>query len=131
MRYYKHPESGEVFAYETTEARAQWGAPELVDMTPEEIEAHLNPSAAPPAIPQQVTRAQGKVVLIQLGLWQPVLDYVAAITDPVQKAVAEVALHDTQFWQRNSPFLNTAAQALGITSEQMDQLFIQADQVVL
>jgi hypothetical protein len=91
----------------------------------------IDPVLAKPPVPQQVTRAQGKVVLIQMGLWQPVLDYVAAISDPVQKAVAEVALHDTQFWQRNSPFLNTAAQALGITSEQMDQLFIQADQIVL
>ena len=95
------------------------------------IAAYVAPPPPEPVIPQQVTRAQGKVVLIQMGLWQPVLDYVAAISDPVQKAVAEVALHDTQFWQRNSPFLNTAAQALGITSEQMDQLFIQADQIVL
>ena len=88
------------------------------------------PVPAPP-VPQQVTRAQGKAVLIQMGLWQSVLDFVAAIPDATQKALAEVALHDTQFWQRNSPFLNTAATALGITQEQMDALFIQASQVQL
>lgn len=84
-----------------------------------------------PQVPQQVTRAQGKVVLIQMGLWSQVLGFVAAITDPVQKALAEVALHDTQFWQRTSPFLQQASQALGMTEAQLDDLFIQADQVVL
>lgn len=90
-------------------------------------------TAQPPAapVPQQVTRAQGKVVLIQMGLWQPVLDYVAGIADPVQKAVAEVALHDTQFWQRSSPFLAKAAAALGMTDAQLDRLFVEADQVLL
>lgn len=90
-------------------------------------------TAQPPAqpVPQQVTRAQGKAVLIQMGLWQAVLDFVAAIQDPTQRALAEVALHDTQYWQRSSPFLNTAAAALGITQEQMDDLFVAASQVVL
>ena len=90
-------------------------------------------TAQPPAqpAPQQVTRAQGKVVLIQMGLWQPVLDYVAGIADPVQKAAAEVALHDTQFWQRSSLFLAQAAAALGLTPEQMDDLFRNASQIEL
>ncbi|GAB3188562.1 hypothetical protein [Hydrogenophaga aquatica] len=90
-------------------------------------------TAQPPAapVPQQVTRAQGKVVLIQMGLWQPVLDYVAGIADSTQKAVAEVALHDTQFWQRSSPFLAQAAAALGMTDAQLDDLFVRAEGVVL
>ena len=90
-------------------------------------------TAQPPAapVPAQVSRAQGKAVLIQLGLWQQVLDFVAAIPDSTQRALAEVALHDTQNWQRSSPFLNQAADALGLTPEQMDELFIAADQVML
>ena len=90
-------------------------------------------TAQPPAapVPAQVSRAQGKAVLIQMGLWQQVLDFVAAIPDSTQRALAEVALHDTQNWQRNSPFLNQAADALGLTPEQMDELFIAADQVML
>jgi len=82
-------------------------------------------------VPQQVTRAQGKAVLIQMGLWSQVLSVVDGIADPVQKALAEVALHDTQFWQRSSPFLNQAAQALGMTQAQLDDLFIAASEVVL
>ena len=90
-------------------------------------------TAQPPAqpVPQQVTNAQGTAVLIQTGLWPQVLAYVAAIEDPVQKALAEVALNKTTHWQRSSPFLNQAADALGITQAQMDELFIAADQVML
>jgi hypothetical protein len=95
------------------------------------IAEYVAPPPPEPVIPQQVTRAQGKVVLIQMGLWPQVLAFVDAIEDPVQKAVAEVAINDTVHWQRNSPFLNQAAIALGISQEQMDQLFIQASQVLL
>jgi hypothetical protein len=91
----------------------------------------IDPALVPTPVPSQITRAQGKVVLIQMGLWQSVLDYVNAIEDPVEKAVAEVAINDTVHWQRNSPFLNQAATALGISQEQMDQLLIQASQVLL
>jgi len=131
MIYYRHSETGEVFAYETEAERVQFGPAELVQMTPEEVDAHLNPSPPAPTIPQQVTRAQGKVVLIQMGLWPQVLAFVDAIEDPVEKAVAEVAINDTAHWQRNSPFLNQVAAARNISQEQMDQLFIQASQVLL
>lgn len=43
MIYYKHPDTGEVFAYETYQERNKWGFSDLVEMTPEEIDAHLNP----------------------------------------------------------------------------------------
>ena len=51
MIYYINPQTGEVFAYETEAERNQWGAPELVPMTPEQVEAHLNPQAPPAPIP--------------------------------------------------------------------------------
>ena len=131
MIYYIHSTTGEVFAYETEVEREQFGDPELVLMTPEQVEAHLNPHPAAPQVPQQVTRAQGKVVLIQMGLWPQVVAFVAAIPDDTQRALADVALNDTQFWRRTSPFLNQAADALGITQAQMDQLFIAASEVML
>lgn len=83
------------------------------------------PPDRPAAIPQ-ISRAQGKAALITAGLWNDVLAYVAAIPDATQKALAEVALHDTQTWQRSSPFLAAAAQALGLSDEQLDELFATA-----
>ena len=58
MKYYKHPETGEVFAYENEQERQEWGAPELVEMTPEEIDAHLNP---PPTAEQIMSRLEARV----------------------------------------------------------------------
>lgn len=79
-----------------------------------------------PGVPQSVARAQGKAALIGAGLWAGVLAFVAAIEDDTERALAEVALHDTQTWQRNSPFLNGAKDGLGLTDEQLDALFVAA-----
>ena len=46
MKYYKNLK-GEVYAYETEAEREQWGAPDLVEMTEAEVEAHLNPQPTP------------------------------------------------------------------------------------
>jgi hypothetical protein len=131
MKYYKHTETGEVFAYETETEREQWGAPELVEMTQGEVEAHLNPPPPLPVVPEQVSRVQGKSVLITEGLWSDVLDFVEAMTDPTDKALAEVALNDTTYWRRDSPTMQAIATALGITSEQLDDLFIRASKISL
>lgn len=88
------------------------------------------PPAPAPTVPQSVSRAQGKAALIAAGLWPSVLAYVAAIADPTDKALAEVALNDTQEWRRDSLFLNSAASSLGLTSAQLDQLFVDASGVV-
>lgn len=82
-------------------------------------------------VPQQVARAQGKAALIVAGLWTGVEAFVAAIEDDTERLLAEVALHDTQHWQRSSPFLNAAKAALGMDDAQLDALFIAAAQIEL
>ena len=92
-------------------------------------DAELLPEPAPvqvPEIPLSVSRAQGKLALIGAGLWPAVIAFVEGIADPAQKAYAEVALNDTQEWRRDSPFLASAADALGLSEEQLDTLFITA-----
>lgn len=97
-----------------------------------EVEAtYVPPEPEPVYVPQQITRAQGKAALIMQGLWGAVLDYVASIQDPTQRALADVALNDTLTWERSSPFLNSAAAGLGMTGEQLDALFIQASEIAL
>lgn len=49
MIYFKN-EHGDVFAYETQADRDQYGASDLVKMTPAEVEAHLSPVAAIPSV---------------------------------------------------------------------------------
>ncbi|WP_291771413.1 hypothetical protein [Castellaniella sp.] len=85
----------------------------------------------PSSVPHTVSRAQGKTALIQAGKWDAVTAYVAAIADPTQKALANVALNDTQDWRRDSPFLSQAAAAVGLTSANLDALFTAAAAIVL
>lgn len=54
MKYYKHHETSEVFAYETEAERNEWGAPDLVEMTELEVEAHLNPTPTTEQIAAQI-----------------------------------------------------------------------------
>jgi len=56
---------------------------------------------------------------------------VSTIKNPKERALAEVALNDTLTWQRSSPFLNTAAAKLGLTNDQIDALFIDAEKIDL
>lgn len=86
---------------------------------------------APVVVPQTITRAQGKIALIMSGRWPAVLAHVEAIADPTAKAMAEVALHDTLNWERASPTVAQMAEALNMTSGELDQLFISAAKVVL
>ena len=96
--------------------------------------AELLPELAPvqtSVVPQSVSRAQGKLALIGAGLWPAAIAFVEGITDPAQKAYAEVALNDTQEWRRDSPFLASAAAALGLSEGQLDTLFITAKELQL
>lgn len=130
MKYYKD-KTGVVFAYENAEQRNEWGEDDLIEMTAAEVELHLNPPLPTPAAPGSITRAQGKAALIQRGLWPSVLNYANSIEDETDRQLADVALNDTADWQRSSPFLNAAAQTLGLTGEQIDDLFIEASQIQL
>ena len=107
----------------------------LVSMPPEKVDGVWREvfavEAAPVVVPQQITRAQGKATLIKTGRWSAILAYVETISDPTEKAMAQVAVHDTLNWERTSPTVIQAAAALGMTSAELDELFISAAKVVL
>lgn len=82
-------------------------------------------------VPQSVSRAQGKIALMSAGKWNAVVEYVNSITDPTEKSFAEIALNDTLDWRRDSPFLNEAATKIGLSPDQLDQLFVEAEKIQL
>lgn len=84
-----------------------------------------------PVVPEQISSAQGIAALIEAGLWDDVTGFVAGIEDPTERALAEVALNRTQYWSRSSPFLNTAAAALGLPPEMLDALFVRGAEILL
>lgn len=77
----------------------------------------------PPAIPQQVPMWAVRTVLQNDGLFDQADALVKASTDNALKNVWEYG----NFADRNSNAIATLAAALGLTSEQVDQMFIDAN----
>jgi len=84
-----------------------------------------------PVVPQSVSRAQGKAALILAGKFDAVIQYVGSIPNASDKELAQVALNDTTEWSRESAFLNNAARAIGLTDQDLDDLFISASKINL
>lgn len=90
-----------------------------------EIAPYVEPEPAPQVVPQSVTRRQGRLALLQAGKLDEVEQAIAAITDPMQKRVAEIE-YDTDTWERSNEFLQTMWAQLGGTQQELDNLFILA-----
>jgi hypothetical protein len=86
----------------------------------------VEPPPEPAAVPNVVTRRQARQALLlagKLGDVQPAID---AIPDPIQRGMVQIEWDDSQEFHRNRPTLISLATAIGVTSEQLDALFIQA-----
>lgn len=79
----------------------------------------------PPEVPQQVTRRQGRLALLQIGKLDEVEQAIEAITDPLQKRRAQVE-YEADTWERSNEFLQSLWAQLGGTEEELDELFIIA-----
>ena len=81
---------------------------------------------APPEVPQVVTRRQARQALLlagKLALVQPAID---AIADPLQRGLVQIEWDDAQEFRRDWPSLNLLASTVGMTSADLDALFVQA-----
>ena len=78
--------------------------------------------------PQQCTPAQGLVALFALKqiTEDHVLDAIAQIPDPVQHYTAKIGYQRATTWERNSPTMQTMAQLLQLSDEDLDELFSYA-----
>jgi hypothetical protein len=119
MHYYKHPETGEVFAYESEEDRERFGDPSLVPMTELEIIQHLNANNLP-GVPQVVSRFQARAALHMFGILGQADELMSA---PETDALKRLAWTDAQEFRRSSPTVIEAAQALGLSEEVLDNMF--------
>lgn len=76
-----------------------------------------------PEVPQVVSRFQARAALHLAGLLEQVE---ALMQDPETPALARLAWQDAQEFKRQSPTVLAMASALGLTDEQIDELFITA-----
>lgn len=104
------------------------GEQSLIDLTPEEIAAAEASAAAEAAakaayVPPQVPMWAVRTVLQNDGLFDQAQSLIDASTDNALKNVWEYG----NFADRNSTAITSLATALGLTSEQVDQMFRDAN----
>ena len=97
-------------------------------------EAWINVAAAQPAaavvapvVPASVTMRQGREALIRAGLDEAVDAAIDAIPDPVARKIARNAWTMSNNFERHNGFISQLGPAIGLTEDQIDQLFIVAD----
>lgn len=120
MLYFKTP-GGQVFAYTDLAERQQFGAPDLVAITEQEVAVLTAPPVA--GVPQSVTRFQALAALHLAGHLPAVEAIMAA---PEIDMVAKLAWANALSFERSSPLLNGLAGTLGLTSQDLDDLFTAA-----
>lgn len=88
-------------------------------------------------VPYEIARWQAKMTLLSavdkdgVKLWDKVLALRAQLQDPKLEIAMEAALYDVLNWQRNSPTVIMVAEAIGLSSKEVDELFINASKLVL
>lgn len=85
---------------------------------------HAPPPPAP-AIPESVSRHQARLALLGAGLLAQVDTVIDSLPSP-QKEAARIDWEDASEFRRDSPLIAQLGPALGLTSAQIDALFVQA-----
>lgn len=96
-----------------------------VELTPDEEEALLAEWAANAAkinVPQSVTMRQARLAIHNAGLSFNVEQAIANVNDEATRITWDYA----QEVKRNDPYVASIGAAMGLTDEQIDNLFIQA-----
>ena len=77
-----------------------------------------------PVVPESVERLQARLALIAAGLWDSVVAY---FSDPSRTAEELAFWEDSRIWKRDNQIIIDAGTDLGLTSEQIDALFVDAE----
>ena len=119
-----YKKNGEI--YEFTEDQLNEISADFVELTDEEIDQHLYPEkylsdeekkAIARASMPDLTPIEFDMKLRKAGLLQTVRDYVAT------NEVMEIAYTRATFFRRTDPFIETARIELGLSEDQVDQIW--------
>jgi hypothetical protein len=74
----------------------------------------------PTPVPEEVSRLQARLALIEIGKWQVTKEYFQA---PERNDKEVAFFEDATVYRRDNPVMLAAAEAVGVTEEQLDDLF--------
>lgn len=84
----------------------------------------------PARVPREIANWRAKAVLESMGLTSGVEAFLAALPEP-QRTVAALAWNGDAKMVRESPMVNALANALELTPEQVDAMFIAAEAITI
>jgi hypothetical protein len=84
------------------------------------------PESSPPAVPTTITRRQARQKLLLAGLLDAVEPAINAIADATERGLAMIEWQDAQEFMRQRPLVIAIGAALGLSSAELDTLFIEA-----
>ena len=102
-----------------------WGSAVLAEDGASVLVPAVDLPPAPPVVPAEVTMRQARLALHAAGLLASVEAAIDALPDPPRSA-ARIEWDHSQTVQRNRGIVQQLGTALGMTSEQLDALFIAA-----
>lgn len=85
----------------------------------------IKPPAPPEPVPSSITMRQCRLQLLAIGKLTDVDAAIAAMPSP-QKEAAQIEWEYAATVERNAPLTASLGQALGLTEQQLDDLFIAA-----
>lgn len=93
--------------------------------TQEQVISAINEISSKPPIPYRVSMKQARLALLQSGLLDDVEAALTAMTGDSGRA-AKIEWEFSQFVERDNLLVQTLSQALSLTEQQTDELFILA-----
>lgn len=80
---------------------------------------NIEPPEPEPFVPTRLTRRQAKLILLQYGL----LDAVESVVATMPRA-AQIEYADALSFERSNPLMTLVAETAGLTTEQVDAMFV-------
>jgi hypothetical protein len=105
------------------------GQKTIIPMTAEEVEA-LQSTTPQAVVFPALTKVQFWLAALNVGITKSdVLTLINQITDKPTREQATIMLEETMLYKRNDPFVTQFSQMMGISSSQLDQLWIGASTI--
>lgn len=124
------PEHGIYWVHPTEPPEYDPETEQVVEGQPEQVEGQWRQTwtvepLPPEPVPQAVTMRQARLALLQIGKLAAVDTAIDSLPDP-DKSAARIEWEYSQEVQRDKPFVSMLAPALGLTEEDLDNLFVLA-----
>lgn len=130
MNYFK--KDGDVYAFNDEEVELGWVEPDMIPLTEDEIDRHLNPERFYTSAQKRekylrsltpLTRRQFKLILLKHDLLDKVSEGLVKIEDKTLRMQTQIEFEDSTMFERLNPALLMLYKAMGISESELDSMW--------